>query len=56
MKTTSEDYVSVFRLRQGDQTREVYDSFGSLNDAVGGMKPLDWEDMEKVRAKFQKKP
>jgi hypothetical protein len=56
VKTTSEDYVSVIRLRQGDQTREVYDRYGTVNDAVGGMKPLEWEDMEKVLEKFQKKP
>jgi hypothetical protein len=56
VKATTEDYVSVVRLRHGDQTREVYDTFGTVNDAVGGMKPLDWEGIENVRRKFQKAP
>lgn len=54
VKAATKDYVSVIRLRQGEQTREISESFGSVGGSVGGMKALEWDDMEKVRQRFQK--
>lgn len=55
MRTAAEDYVSVIRLRSGEVTREISSLYGAMSAGVGGMKPLEWEETEKIRRKFEKK-
>lgn len=56
IKTSKDEWLSVVRLRSGEETRELRDSYGSLNAAFGGMKPLEWEESDRLRQKFQKNP
>lgn len=54
VKYAGEEWVQVIRLRQGETIREVGDRFGYVAAAVGGMKPMEWEELDKLRLKFQK--
>lgn len=49
-----DQYVSVIRVRSGESTREVRDAFGSFAEGFGGMKPPEWEEIERVRQKLSK--